>query len=510
MTTDIAETDRSDWQPARLIPVAGIRGQEEQETRAASALLAVLRAVPEFAFALLASLGAPKGRVETFTEVRFKDAEGRPQRPDGAIAITRGARTWLALVEVKTGSGELGTDQVNRYLDIARDHEFDAVVTISNEITARPEDVPFTYDRRKTRRVGLFHLSWWRIVTTAVVQHRHRGVSDPDQAWILGELIAYLDHVNSGASGFQDMGRGWVRVRDAARQGTLRANDPEARDVVEHWAQYLDYVALGLSQDLGREVVPVRPRNQALTERSEVHLKRLDSEGQLVGTLRVPDAVGPIALAANLRTQQVTTSVGLDLPREGRAATRVNWLLRQLSDAPGGLRVTSAFANTRETSSVLLSEAREQPDRLLNATDPRREPRSCEIAMTRVLGVKNGRGKGSFVAETRQQVIDFYAEVVQDLSPWQPRAPKLPPRPEEVPETPQAEPPPFVAADEREIGEASLPSEPSDGRTWEQFGNTSQDSGVRVSAAESPEEGQEDADLQGLRGTEQDRPEPAE
>ena len=40
-------------------------------------------------------------------------------------------------------------------------------------------------------------------MTTAVMQHRYHGVSDPDQAWILGELIAYLDHENSGASGFQ-------------------------------------------------------------------------------------------------------------------------------------------------------------------------------------------------------------------------------------------------------------------------------------------------------------------
>ena len=61
-------------------------------------------------------------------------------------------------------------------------------------------------DKRKIRAVGVYHLSWWRIITEAVLQHRFRGVSDPDQAWILGELIAYLDHESSGASGFQDMG----------------------------------------------------------------------------------------------------------------------------------------------------------------------------------------------------------------------------------------------------------------------------------------------------------------
>ena len=84
----------------------------------------------------------------------------------------------------------------------------------------------------------MVHLSWWRIITEAVMQHRFRGVSDPDQAWILGELIAYLDHENSGASGFQDMGERWVRVRDSARQGTLRSADPEVRAVAEKWEHF--------------------------------------------------------------------------------------------------------------------------------------------------------------------------------------------------------------------------------------------------------------------------------
>ena len=41
-----------EWHPARLIPTVGIRGQEEQEKRATSSLLAVMRAVPEFGHAL--------------------------------------------------------------------------------------------------------------------------------------------------------------------------------------------------------------------------------------------------------------------------------------------------------------------------------------------------------------------------------------------------------------------------------------------------------------------------
>jgi hypothetical protein len=63
------------------------------------------------------------------------------------------------------------------------------VLTISNEITASPRESPVAVDRRKVRSVGLFHLSWWRVITEAIVQHRCRGIDDPDQAWILGELI---------------------------------------------------------------------------------------------------------------------------------------------------------------------------------------------------------------------------------------------------------------------------------------------------------------------------------
>jgi hypothetical protein len=73
------------------------------------------------------------------------------------------------------------------------------------------------------------------------------------------------------------------------------------------------------------------------------------------------------------------------------------------------------------------------------------------------MGLKRGKGQGSFVKETRRQVLDFYREVVQDLKPWQPKAPKLPDPPADVPETPQPEPPPFAAVDERDLGEARFP-----------------------------------------------------
>ena len=91
------------WHRARLIPITGIGGQEEQERRATSSLLAVMKAVPQFGRSILAHVDAPAGRIETYTEVRFRDADEKTVIPDGAVVVERGRTRWVGLVEVKTG-----------------------------------------------------------------------------------------------------------------------------------------------------------------------------------------------------------------------------------------------------------------------------------------------------------------------------------------------------------------------------------------------------------------------
>lgn len=242
------------WRRARLIPTTGIGGQDEQEQRATSSLLAVMGAVPQFGRAILDHVGAPGGRIQTFTEIRFADEDAKLSIPDGAVVVEHGKARWVSLIEVKTAGAELRADQVERYLDLARINGFDAVLTISNQITASAVESPLAIDARKLKKVALRHLSWWQVMTEARVEHKHRGISDPDQAWILGELIAYLDHENAGAGGFDDMGERWVTVRDGAREATLKSSDSAVRDIASRWEPLVGYLSLGLTQDLGRQV----------------------------------------------------------------------------------------------------------------------------------------------------------------------------------------------------------------------------------------------------------------
>jgi stress response protein SCP2 len=241
----IPTDDATDWHPARLFPVAGIGSGEEQERRATSALLAVMTLVKEFGRVLTSRCSAPSGGLETFIEVPF-GLDEEAYRPDGVLRVKRGQRTWQALVEVKTAAGKLKHDQVDSYVEIARDKGFDAVVTISNELSGT-EESPVAIDRRKLRKVKLVHLSWDQIRTDALLLLGNKGVADPTQQRVLEEFVRYMKHPRSGLPGFNDMGPRWVGVREAVKSKTLRSGDKNTAEVSNRFDQLIQHVAFELS-----------------------------------------------------------------------------------------------------------------------------------------------------------------------------------------------------------------------------------------------------------------------
>lgn len=417
------------WHEARLIPTSGINGAEEQERRATSALLAVLSAVREYGRALLKPLGAPAGTISTYIEVPFVLGDKRLY-PDGLIRVSRGSTSWTCLVEVKTGSNALQTEQLENYLDIARAEGFDAVLTISNEIPAIAGQHPTKVDGRKLRKVALHHLAWTQVLAEAVLQKEFRGVADPDQAWILGELIRYLEHSRSGALEFEDMGEAWTTVRDAVAASTLRPTDKGIPIVVGRFDALLRYTSLRLGRQLGTEVVPVLSRKEQADPalRAQALAQTLCTTGQLTGAIRIPDTVGPLTVTADLRTGTLTCHVDIDAPREGRPTTRVNWVVRQLKNAADSTRVECYVAHARGSSSAeLLRSVRESPGVLL--VEPGKEIRSFRVAATTTLGSKRGRGRGGFIDSVLAGVDAFYTGILQDLKAWSAVPPKMRPSP---------------------------------------------------------------------------------
>jgi len=423
-------TEEKPWNVARLIPTSGINGAEEQERRATSALLAVMGSVREYGRAITAPFGAPAGTMETFIEVPFL-LGAKKVFPDGLIRVKWGKKVWTALVEVKTGANELQREQLENYLDVAREHRFDALITISNEIPPAAGMHPTLVDGRKLRTVSLHHLSWTEVLAMAVMQKDFRGVADPDQAWILGELIRYLEHPKSGAVEFNDMGASWVTVREAVATGTLRKADKDAAQVASRFDALLRFCSLKLGQRLGAEVTQVLTRAEVSNQsvRNAALTDMLVNEGVLRGEIRIPNTVSPLTVTADLRGGRVTGSFEVDAPREGKSTTRVSWLLRQLKDAPDSLRVESFAFHQRGGKAELLRTVRENPAVLI--AEPGKELKSFTVAYLGKMGVNRLAGRAGFIDSIMDAVVSSYDLIGQHLKDWSAAPPRLR-QPEEV------------------------------------------------------------------------------
>lgn len=422
--------DEDRGERARLIPVAGIGSKKEAERRATSALLAVLSIARDLSIELLSPIGASraqKATVESYTEVPFK-LDGRSIRPDGLIRVTYGQSEWTALVEVKTGDDTLTADQVNAYWDIARDHHFDHIVTISNEIASVAGTHPTDGLRVQTNSpVQVAHLSWTSILTSAVRIMNHRGVEDPEQAWILSELIRYLEHPASGVVTFADMGPHWTSVREAARAATLSKKFEGVEDIAARFDQTIRYAALRLSSEIGEDVEPVliRTHRESPAARLTHLVDELCTSGVLEARLRVPNTAGDIQIVADLRSQQLTSVVEVDAPEDKGAIGRVSWLLNQLDDQTTASIILESYAKNARTP-VTTTIAQAEDDRRSAVGKDRIEPyrfrliRRVEMSTARR---PTGRQSG-FIGSILNLIEQFYEDVVQQITPWQPPAPK--------------------------------------------------------------------------------------
>ena len=413
------------WHTARLIPISGIGGAEEQERRATSALLSVVTAVREFQRAVLKPLGTPAGKVSAYCEVPFELADGRNVRVDGVIQSVRGQRVWTLLVEVKTAKAEHSREQVESYLDVVKQEGFDGLLTISNQLVPVYGHHPVEVDGRRYRNIALHHLSWARILSTALRVSEHLGVEDTEQDWILSELIRYLQYEGSGARAFDDMGPDWTALRSALREGTLRRGDESVTSVTLRWEQLLQHISLSLAARLGGDVHPVLTRKESKEPhlRTKALARELSDTGTLSGAIAIPNAVGHLAIDVDLKSLIASASVTVNAPELTRPTARLNWLLRQLRSAEDSLRIDVAFARTQFTASELLGSVRKDPKIVLGGTD--RPPRSFTVARTRKVGSKRRAGSGSFVSDVEHLVEEFYREIVQGLKAWTPPAPRL-------------------------------------------------------------------------------------
>jgi hypothetical protein len=413
---------------ARLFPVLA---DTSKEGRTASILLACLANVDEFGRSLLATVGqrtGPRTKIETFTEVCFKNQNDK-LRPDGLIVLNTGLRQWKALIEAKVGNSDLELAQVETYLDLARDNDIDALITISNQFAAVPAVHPLQLSSSARQRIELYHWSWMHVLTEASLLLANDDVLDRDQRFVLNEMVRFLTHPSAGVKGFDQMPSAWADLVSSVQAGaTPSLNASEIRETVGAWHQVVRDLSLTMSRQLGVEVSPKISREHLrdLDARAKADASRLCEERCLGATLIIPDAASPVEVAADLRARSLSVFMHLRAPEERKGSkARLNWLLRQLEPALAeNWHVRLYWLGRSGHTQKSLAGLRDSVD---VAVDERagQVVSSFDVLLVRDVGARFAQRK-NFITELETTVLQFYDQVGQHLRAWQATAPKLP------------------------------------------------------------------------------------
>lgn len=412
---------------ARLFPVLA---DTSKEGRTASILLACLSNVEEFGRSLMNTVGqraGPRTKIEGFTEICFQNQDAN-LRPDGLIVLTTGSRQWRAIIEAKVGNSDLEPAQVESYLELARNNEIDALITISNQFAAVPAVHPLQFSSNALRKIELYHWSWMHVLTEASLLLSNDEVLDRDQRFMLNEMVRFLAHPSAGVKGFDQMPASWTDLVNQIQAGAAPVpQSPEIRETVGAWHQVVRDLSLMMSRQLGVEVSPKIPREHLrdLDARARSDAAQLCDERCLSATLAVPDAAAPLEVSADLRARSISVSMRLRAPEERKGTkARVNWLLRQFAQSPAEnwhvrLNWPGRSAYTQKPLAVL----RENVDQAADER-PGLVVWSFDVLLVRDVGARFAQRK-NFIAELAATAPQFYDQVGQHLRAWQPTAPRM-------------------------------------------------------------------------------------
>jgi len=441
---------------ARLIPSVA---ETQKERRTTSTVLAAMESVEDFGRVMLGMVGAPtnkRSRIACYTEVVFAHGKGESRfRPDGLIVVDNGHRTWAAIVEAKVGTAELERAQIESYLDIARQHQVDAVVTISNQFAALPTHHPIDVDKRRTRSVALYHWSWMSITSEAELLANHRGIEFRGRAFILQELLRYLQDPSSGVLTGMRMSSGWRNVCEAVQRGERLKNAKDDADrAAGDWHQLLRYLALRMSVQLGRPVSVHLSRSHTTNPEARLHdtVSQLLQEHTLEAEFVIPDAAAHLKLTVDLSRRNLVASMRLKAPADrAKPWACVTWLVNQLPKSDGdAVLVRAIWPGRAPDTDAPLGVLREDRKAIVGpgaGTMPVAfEVREVRDIASRIKGAK------TFVDEVDAIVEGFYEAVGQHVKAWVPPPPK-------VTKEPAQETVPKPTAQERAAvaGEAELP-----------------------------------------------------
>ena len=366
-------------------------------------------------------------KIYCFSEVEFADPSLKGIRPDGLIIVSTGRTVWSALVEAKIKNATLEVEQLEKYAQAAKKLGINSLISISNELVSRPDLHHVPLPKILVRNLEYLHFSWASILSNAQIMHAKTELSDPEQAFILGELIKYLKHDSSGINRFDQMSASWSEVVKLAVQlFPLNKSNNDVVAVAQDWIQESRDLSMKVAEQVNEKVL-VKYSNRA---RSDLSILTKDVINEICETktltcdLDIPNTAGTISIQANLTSRQVTASMSFTAPKDKKSTSaRVNWLLRMLKEDGAneliiGATWPSRVANTYEKVSAL----REDP-KSLQCENPTHTPINFIIQLV-VDDPRAFQGRRKFIELVESTAERFYELAGQHIKAWQAPPPK--------------------------------------------------------------------------------------
>ncbi|PCM46316.1 hypothetical protein CPA50_02390 [Marinobacter sp. ANT_B65] len=384
---------------------------------------------------LLKSLNVRVGTsatLEAWTEVVFqnedKKAVKQKDRPDGLLILRTGRREWRALIEAKVNNDTIGEDQISRYLQQAKTHKLDAVITITNQFVALPTHHPVKLPKTATKSVALYHWSWAFIRTQCQLLLKNDGIEDEDQVFILSEILRYLESDRSGISHFDQMNAEWKDVVNKVKSNApIAKNSDEVQNTIAAWYQEQRDLCLIMSRLTGSDV-SLKLKNGHRLDPS----MRLKDDADafckapvLYCALNIINSAADLEVTADLQRRMIYCSMRLTAPKDKQSTkARVNWLLRQLKKTePTGFFIRANRPGKAETTYQALKDLRNSPE-LLESDTSNSAATTLDVVYEVDLAGKFS-GRKIFVEELEKAVPHFYQEAGQLLKAWSPPPPKI-------------------------------------------------------------------------------------
>ncbi len=337
-----------------------------------------------------------------------------------------------AILEMKNGKGVLEKEQIERYQQIARQYAIPKFLTVSNQFVSDSTQSPIS--TKKVRGVEMYHFSWSYLLTIAHVLlfKNETNIGDEDQVKIMKEIVHYLEHAKSGVFGLNQMNSGWVDVVENINAGTsLKVSDSNVYGAVQSWQQEERDMALILSRELGVLVSSGESKYRGkLEERLREDCRELISSKQLESTLRVKGAASDIKVHALFEKRTIEMVVSLKPPSDMTYKGQIGWIKRQL-DACGKREEVLFKSLSKELYfEVLIKNSRTIERFSVFDFDAavekikRREIREFRIIYLKDFGKKFASPR-KFVDVIELMLKDYYKSVIQHLTKWEPKAPKM-------------------------------------------------------------------------------------